>query len=321
MFLILLAVVILATGIGSTPIQALDVIEAVWRGLKAELATASDKIIWQIRLPRVLLALMVGSSLALAGAVFQGIFQNPLADPYLLGVASGAAFGAAFALVFPFNLGPLSLPLSAFIFALLSVFVAGMIARQGQSLPIMSLILAGSVLSSIFTAASSFLMLYDEARTASILAWLMGSFRFASWSKLAILLPFYLLGLISFLLASKALDLLQLGEEEALQLGLQVERFKLLMIILASLLTAAAVSVSGIIGFVGLIVPHAIRLALGPKHGNLLPLAALIGAIFMILADLLARTVIAPAEIPIGVITALIGGPFFLALLRQYQRR
>jgi iron complex transport system permease protein len=191
------------------------------------------------------------------------------------------------------------------------------LARQGSRVPVLSLILAGVVIGSTFTAATSFLMLAARDRAAAVLARLLGSFGLAGWGDIVAVLPFLVLASLAILSSSRALNLLQLGDEQAAQLGLPVERVKLTLIVLATLATAAAVSVSGIIGFVGLLVPHAVRLGVGPDHRTLTPLALVLGALFMVLADLLARTVIAPAEIPIGVVTALAGGPFFLWLLRR----
>jgi iron complex transport system permease protein len=322
--LLLAAVLILATAVGAVRIPPLEVLLAVWHGLTGEVSGSSETIIWQLRLPRVLLAALVGASLALAGVVYQGLFRNPLADPYLLGVASGAGFGATLAIAFsaslPF-LAALGLPLAAFVFALLTVFVVMALARQGSALPLISLILAGVVVGSSLTAATSFVMLSAREQSVAVLAWLLGSFGLASWGKITIILPFILLAALVTQLSSRALNLMQLGEEGAAQLGLSVETFKLALIAVATLATAAGVSVSGVIGFVGLMVPHAVRLAVGPDHRSLVPLAAVWGALFLVLADLLARTLIAPAEIPVGVITALAGGPFFLYLLRRQGSR
>jgi len=316
----LIFVLILATGIGSVSISPTKVIQAVWHGIGNNLSGTYDIIIWQIRLPRALLAGLVGSSLAVSGVAYQGVFRNPLADPYLLGVASGASFGAALAIVIGISnkvVANLGVAVISFIFSLLAVFLVIVFARQGNKIPITNLILAGAVLGSSFSAASSFLMISSKEQTNSILSWLLGSFSLASWSKIFSILPFYIVALLLLVLSSRALNLLQLGEEQAMQLGLSVTKFKYALIIVATLATSAAVSVSGIIGFVGLMVPHAARLALGPNHKGLIISSALMGAIFLILADLLARTIIAPEEIPIGVITALVGGPFFLFLLRR----
>ncbi len=317
---LLVAVMVIASGIGSVSITPPEVLRAVWHGLSGELSGVSDTIIWEIRLPRILLAALVGASLALAGVAFQGLFRNPLADPYLLGVASGAGFGASLVMAFAAAIPLLTivgLPLVTFVFALLTVTLVMILARQGHKVPMVSLILAGVVVGSSFTAATSFILLAAREQAAGVLAWLLGSFALASWAKIASVLPFVLIAGVLIMLSSRALNLIQLGEEQALQLGLPVESFKLGLISVATLATAAAVSVSGIIGFVGLMVPHAVRLAIGPDHRILSPMSAVIGAVFMVLADLFARSIISPAELPIGIITALVGGPFFLYLLRR----
>ena len=317
--LVLLVAITLALGVGTVALGPAEVAKAVWHGLTGQLVSTRDTIIWQIRLPRVLLAALVGGSLALSGAAYQGVFRNPLADPYLLGVASGAGLGATVALVFgsslPWIFG--SVPLMAFVFALLAVGLTLVLARRRGAAPLFSLILAGVVLGSSATALTSLLMLSQRDDAARVLAWLLGSFGLSSWAQLASLLPFTLLAAVVTLASSRGLNVLGLGEESAAGLGLRVEWFRVVLITAATLATAAAVSAAGIIGFVGLIVPHTLRLAFGPDHRTLLPLTLVYGAVFMVLADLAARTVIAPAEIPIGVVTALIGGPFFLWLLRR----
>ncbi len=318
-FLVLLAALTLAAGVGTVTLGPAEVAQSVWRGLTGRLSGTGDTIIWQIRLPRVLLAALVGGSLALSGAAYQGVFRNPLADPYLLGVASGAGLGATVALVFgsslPWFFG--NVPLLSFIFALLAVGLTLFLARRRGASPLVSLILGGVVLGSSATALTSLLMLSQRDDAARVLAWLLGSFGLSSWAQLGSVLPFALLAGVVTLASAQGLNVLGLGEESAAGLGLRVERFRAVLIIAATLSTAAAVSAAGIIGFVGLIVPHTVRLALGPDHRTLLPLTFVYGAVFMVLADLAARTVIAPAEVPIGVVTALIGGPFFLWLLRR----
>ena len=322
--LALLAAMLLATSVGSVAVPPAEIPPALWRGVTGTLSGPADTIIWQLRLPRVLTAALVGAALSLAGVAYQGLFRNPLADPYLLGVASGAGFGATLAIVFGGSvplLARLGVPPVAFVFALLSVLLVYALARQGRGVPLVSLILAGVVVGSSLSALTSFVMLASREQAAGVLAWLLGSFAFSSWSKIASVLPFVLLTAVVVQASARALNLLQLGETQAAQLGLSTETFKLALLGVATLATAAAVSVSGIIGFVGLMVPHAVRLALGPDHRRLVPTAALLGALFLVLADLLARTVIAPGEIPIGVVTALVGGPFFLYLLRRQKGR
>ena len=320
----------MAAGIGSVGIPASDVLAAVGRGLwrsvvgagvgpEAEATRVIDTIVWQIRLPRVALAALVGAALGLAGAGFQGVFRNPLADPYLLGAASGAGFAASLAIVSggAFGLGALGVPLAAFVGAAATVALVVALARRGWSLPIVPLVLAGVVVGSSLAAGTSFVLLAAREQAAGVLTWLLGSLAFASWAHVATLLPPVLIAVAVLVAAARSLDVLQLGERAAAQLGLPVEGLKLTVVAAGTLATAAAVSVAGVIGFVGLLVPHAVRLAFGPDHRRLVPLSAVWGAGFMVLADLVARTVIAPAELPVGVVTALVGAPFFLALLRR----
>lgn len=320
----LAAVLGLAASIGTVPVPLAEVLAATVRGLSGDLGGTHDVIVWSIRLPRVLLAALVGAALALSGVAFQGIFRNPLADPYLLGVASGAGLGAALAIAFGVSvplLAFLGVPLTSFVFALGTVLLVIVIARRGARLPAVDMILAGVVLGASCTAATSFVMLLDRQQAAGVLAWLLGSFALAGWREVAMLAAVAGVAGAILLLSGRALDLLQVGDEQAAQLGLPVEKVKLGLIVVATFVTAAAVSVSGVIGFVGLITPHAARLAFGPGHRTLVPVSAVLGSIFMVLADLLARTVIAPAEVPIGVVTALVGGPLFLWLLRRSRGR
>ena len=282
-----------------------------------------DAIVWEVRLPRVLLAGLVGATLAYSGATYQGIFRNPLAEPYLLGVASGAGLGATIVIISPlaFTFGPLSLlPAAAFAGALIAVALTYLLVRVGPMVPVTTLILAGVAVGSICTAAISYLMLTNDDRALPVLSWLLGGFNTATWERVWLLLPYAAIGGLVLLPFGRMLNVLQLSEEQARQLGVNVEVVKLTLLAVASLATAAAVAVSGIIGFVGLVVPHVTRLLWGPDYRRLLPLSAVLGATFLILADLLARTVAVPNEIPVGIITALVGAPFFLYLLRRQRR-
>jgi iron complex transport system permease protein len=282
-----------------------------------------EEIVWQIRLPRVLLAGLVGATLAFSGAAYQGVLRNPLADPYLIGVAAGAGLGATIVLVspVPYAFGTLSLlPPAAFVGAALAVSISYGLARSGGVAPSVTLILAGVAVSAAATAAMSFLIMANHERAVTVLSWLLGGFNTATWQKVGMVLPYSLVGGAVVLASSRLLNVLQLDEEEAQQLGVPVERVKLLVIVAASLATAAAVSVSGIIGFVGLIVPHTVRLLWGFDYRRLVPLSMAAGAVFLILADLAARSVLSPSEVPVGVVTALCGAPFFLWLLRRHRR-
>ena len=280
-------------------------------------------IILEIRLPRVILAGLVGAALATAGATYQGLFRNPLADPYLIGVAQGASLGAVIGFLLPVtwhNLGANIIPLLAFTGALVSTAAVYALARVGKTLPVTTLILAGVALGALLGSIVSYLIISSGEKMHGIIFWLMGSFSLSQWSEVKIVLPYVAVGTAVIIIFARLLNVMQLDEEQAQQLGVNVERLKLILLAAATLITAASVSFVGTIGFVGIIIPHAVRLIWGADHRFLLPLSVLTGAIFMILADLAARTVLAPTEIPIGVITAICGAPFFLYLLRRRKK-
>ncbi|HLB13231.1 MAG TPA: iron chelate uptake ABC transporter family permease subunit [Dehalococcoidia bacterium] len=282
-----------------------------------------EAVFFQVRLPRVVLAGLVGACLAAAGAAYQGLFRNPLADPYLIGVASGASLGAVLALVLPlaplfYSLG--AVQLMAFAGALVTVAAVYGLARVGGTVPVSTLLLAGVALGAFASAVTSFLMYLHGDKLVSIYSWLLGGFSLGDWSKVMAIIPYAAVGLAFMGLHGRVLNVLQLDEEQAAQLGLPVERLKIGLIAAATLVTAAAVSVSGLIGFAGLIVPHAVRLVWGPDYRFLLPMSILMGAAFLVLADTLARTVLGATEIPVGAVTAFVGAPFFLYLLRQKRR-
>jgi iron complex transport system permease protein len=282
-----------------------------------------DTVIWQLRLPRVLLAGLVGATLAVSGATYQGLFRNPLAEPYLLGVAAGAALGATALAVnqVPVYFNGFSiLPIVAFAGALAAVATAYLVARQMGTLPLTNLILAGVAVASLAGAVTSFLIIRSTPDVKPLLSWLLGGFAASEWKLLLIVLPYILPSFLVMMAYGRILNLFQLQEEEAKHLGVNIERAKLVLIVAASLATAAAVSVSGIIGFVGLIAPHAVRLLWGPDHRFLLPMSMLVGAGFLVIADLVARTALTPTELPVGVVTAFCGAPFFLYLLRRSMR-
>ena len=285
--------------------------------------STTETIILEIRLPRVILSGLVGAALAIAGATYQGLFRNPLADPYLIGVAQGAALGAVIGFLLPFDwrgMGFGIIPLLAFTGALISVAIVYSLARVGKTLPVTTLILAGVALGAFWGSIVSYLIITSGEKMHGILFWLMGSFSLSEWSEVKVVLPYMVVGVAVILLYSRSLNVMQLDEEQAQQLGINVEKVKLILLAAATLITAAAVSFVGTIGFVGIIIPHAVRLIWGPDYRFLLPLSVLSGAILLILADLVARTALAPTEIPIGVITAVCGAPFFLYLLRRKKR-
>jgi len=278
------------------------------------------RIVREIRLPRVVLAALVGASLSLAGAAFQGLLRNPLADPYIVGTSSGAACGAAIAIVLglssSFDVAWPARPLFAFVGALATMYFVFALSRVDGRLPVDTFLLAGVVVGSFLWAFVSFLMAASHGKMQEIVFWLMGDLSMASWPMIRMMAPYFVIGAVALLLLSHRLNLLSIGEESAAALGVEVERTKLIIVVFASLLTAAAVSVSGLIGFVGLMVPHLTRSIWGPDHRVLLPACALGGAAFLVLADTAAR-LMSPAEIPVGVLTALFGGPFFFVILRR----
>ncbi len=323
---LLLGVVVLVTSaIGSTDIPLSTLCQVLLAKLplidvKPTWAISVETIFFDIRLPRLLLAGLVGAALAVAGVTYQGLFRNPLADPYLIGVAQGAALGAVVGFLLPTSWQAASVPLLAFAGALLAVMVVYSIARVGKTLPMTTLILAGVALGAFLAAITSYLMIASGEKLHGIIFWLLGTFSLTSWWQVTMVIPYVLVGTIIIWLHARPLNVMQLDEEQAQQLGMNVEQIKLILLVAATLITAAAVCFCGIIGFVGIIIPHAVRLIWGPDHRFLLPLSTLAGASFLILADTAARTLLAPTEIPVGVITAFLGAPFFLYLLRQKKR-
>ncbi len=328
LFVLLVVMVAFATTIGSVKIPFLTTSGILLSKLPlVEINPGGNEawetIILNIRLPRVILAGLVGAALATAGATYQGLFRNPLADPYLIGVAQGAALGAVTGFLLPaagWGLGAGIIPVLAFTGAVVSTAVVYNLARVGRALPVTTLILAGVALGALLGSIVSYLIISSGEKMYGIIFWLMGSFSLTQWSEVRIVLPYIVVGTIVILLFARPLNIMQLDEEQAQQLGVNVERLKIVLLAAATLITAAAVSFVGTIGFVGIIIPHAVRLLWGADHRFLLPLSVLSGAIFMILADLIARTILAPTEIPIGVITAISGAPFFLYLLRRKRK-
>lgn len=274
-----------------------------------------ETVILNIRLPRVLLAMLVGAALSTAGASFQGLFKNPLVEPYTLGLSTGAGFGAALALAFlP---GKLSVSLVAFTFGLLAAFLAYSLARQKGETPVVSLVLAGVIVSALFSALISLVQyIVDPLKVQGIVFWLMGGLNLATWKDIQTAGPFIMFSILLLILLGWRLNILSLGDAEAKSLGLDVEKNKGLIVVLATLAASCAVAVSGVIGWIGLMVPHIVRMLVGPDHTQLLPLSALAGAAFLLLADDMARTIFT-YEIPVGVITTLLGAPFFAYLLKK----
>ncbi len=287
---------------------------------------SEEVILFQLRLPRVLAAALVGASLSSAGVLFQGLLRNPLADPYILGTSGGAGLGAAAGAILVTHFGVLGfgpVPACAFAGALVATFAVYALARVGAGTPPTTLVLAGVIVSSILVYLLALVLLLNDRLQINLpylYAWLLGGVAISGWRQLLVIAPVIGLGLILAQRLTPRLNVLALGEELAQTLGLPLERTKAAIIAVAALLTAAAVSISGLVGFVGLVVPHAARLILGGDHRLLLPVAALGGGTFLCAADLAARVILAPTEVPLGIVTALAGGPFFLYLLRRARR-
>jgi iron complex transport system permease protein len=281
-------------------------------------------ILWQIRMPRVVLGAMVGGMLAMAGAAYQGVFRNPLADPYLLGVAAGAGLGATLAIAY----GPDSsswtidaLPIFAFVGACVGVSLAWLVGRtSGPARDVASLVLAGVAVAAFLTAAQTYVQQREIDEIREVYGWLLGRLSTSGWDEVVLILPYVVLATVGILLHRRLLDVLSVGDDEAGALGVNTARVRLIVVAAATLGTAAAVAVSGLIGFVGIIVPHVIRLVVGTSYRIVLPLSSLFGATVLVLADIVARTVASPAELPIGVITAFVGAPFFALVLHTTRR-
>lgn len=289
-------------------------------GIDSGLSATQQAILWEIRLPRVVLGAMVGATLAVAGTAYQGAFHNPLADPYLLGVSSGAGLGATLGIVAGGSIGPLGIPPMAFLGGVLGVaatYALGSSVGGGRGAVV--IVLAGVAVGAFFNAIQNFVQQrYDDSLLA-VYAWLLGRLSTDGWSDVLIALPYVVVSCGTILLHRRALDVMAVGDVEASSLGIDPARVRLVLVLAATLGTAAVVSVSGLIGFVGIVVPHAVRLLAGAAHHTLLPLALLYGAAFLVLADVAGRSVLAPSELPIGVVTAVVGAPFFLVVLRHHR--
>jgi iron complex transport system permease protein len=316
---------IVSTGMGFLKIPAASVVKIVLNrftgdpGLIAGMNEIFPVVVMDVRLPRILTAAIVGGGLAVCGVVFQGILLNPLADPYTLGVSAGAAFGASLAILLNVGaFGIYSVPLFAFIGAAATLGAVIYLSSAGGGLSSSNLILSGIIVAAILSAGISFLKYLADEQVAVIIFWLMGSFASKVWADVALSLGCVTVGLAVFIYHARELNLMSLGSQMASSLGVDTRRVTLVLLVTASLVSAVCVSVSGIIGFVGLLVPHTMRLLAGPDNRRLIPVSLLAGAVLLLAADTLTRAVL-PAEIPIGVLTALIGGPFFCYVFRRHQ--
>jgi iron complex transport system permease protein len=324
---LLVVAVVLSAGIGAVHVGPMQIVAILFdkAGLEPR-ATFTDQqaaVVWAIRLPRVALAVLVGASLAVSGAALQGVFRNPLADPGLIGVSSGAALGAVSAVIAgiaPFGL--MTTPVAAFAGGVLMAMAVYALARHDGRTEVVTLLLTGIAVNAMAGAVIGFfIFVADDQQLRTIVVWTLGSVGGATWRSVLATLPFVTLGLVLLPRWGKSLNLFVLGEREARHLGVDTERTRLALIAVTAMTTGAAVAMAGIIGFVGLVVPHLIRLIAGPDHRTLLPASALAGASLLLLSDLVARTVATPAELPIGIVTALAGGPFFLFLLIRTRAR
>ncbi len=326
----LLFCLLTAAAVGAVSIHPLDIAKmtlnkVAFTNFDTTWQTTDETILFQIRLPRLIAAALVGAALAAAGVLFQGLLRNPMADPYIIGTSAGAALGATIAMMLSINVAFLSFGLksiAAFFGALGAVFLVYNLARVGSKTPIVSMLLAGFAVSAMLTAVMFFMVNLTDNRELinDVYSFLLGNISITGWTKIAVIAPLIIGGIVLAQFFAFRLNAFSLGEEGAAYLGINVEREKIMVLSLGSLLTAAAVSISGLVGFVGLVVPHAVRLVLGPDHRLLLPAAALSGGAFIVLADLLARTLFAPREIHLGILTALVGAPFFIYLLRRTRR-
>ncbi len=328
LLVLLFAMIVVAISIGSTKIPLATTfnimlskipfvsIVPTWEG-------PIETAILNIRMPRAILAGITGAALAVAGATYQGLFRNPLADPYLIGVSQGAALGAVIGFLIPMGgsgWGLNIVPVFAFLGGLSAVFLVYSFGKVGKTLPMTTLILAGVALGAFLSAVTSYLLITSGESLHGISSWLMGGFSSPKWNQVWVTLPFSTVGALFICLYGRPLNVMQFDEEQAQQLGINVEKTKRVLLVAATLITAAAVSFGGIIGFVGIIIPHAVRLIWGPDFRFLLPLSMVCGSIFLVIADLLARIVLSPMEIPLGIVTAFFGAPFFLYLLRRRKK-
>ena len=324
--LVLIGAMLLATAVGPVSIGVTDVVGTIlshvsFLDIHSTASPVDQAIVWQLRLPRVVLAALVGSMLAAGGTSYQGVLRNSLADPFLLGIAAGAGLGATVAIVSGHG-GGVVLPAAAFVGAVLAVGLTYLVAAAGGG-PASgyAILLAGVAIAAMLTAVQTYLQQRNTEEIRQIYNWILGSFTVASWSDVRLVLPYVIVSAAVLLAHRRILDVLRVGGDEANSLGVHPERSRLIIVAAATLGTAAAVSVSGLIGFVGIIVPHAVRLATSASYRVVLPVSMVCGAAFLVLADLVARTVQSPSELPVGVVTAVAGAPFFLLVLRSRRTR
>ncbi|NLJ49647.1 MAG: iron ABC transporter permease [Candidatus Atribacteria bacterium] len=316
-FIILVLSMIFSLGIGGGRFQISDLLSFL---RPASLLPSERTILFEIRMPRLILSVLVGAALSLSGAVLQGLFQNPLVDPYVLGISSGGAVGAIVAILSGISLGFITLPLFSFLFALATTFLVLRLGQIGHKMPLQIMLLAGVAIGFFFSALISLGMFLAGENLHQMVFWIMGGFWNSSWNKVYTFLPLFLIGLPVIFSFSRELNTFLLGEKVAESMGVDVEKTKKILLFTTSLLVAASVSVSGVIGFVGLVVPHVIRIIIGEDHRQLLPASLFLGSSVLLWADIFSRTLLHPVELPVGVLTSLMGAPFFIYLLRRKKK-
>ena len=329
LIVLLLVIIIIALHLGTIKVPVLGGLQSIWQGLGIPVTVTNplepeqEAVLWYIRMPRILIGLMVGASLALAGAVMQGIFSNPLADPGIMGVSAGASLGAVIAISLGLtSMGMFYMPMFAFVGAFMAVSITILLTMRGGRVETATLLLAGVAISMLLGAfTSGILTLMNEYRLREFLFWMVGGLDFRRWEHVFLAIGPFLIGTTILITLGRQLNVLVLGDTEAKALGVPVMLYRLIFLFLASFITATAVCVSGAIGFVGLIIPHIVRILVGPDHRVLLPVSALAGALFLIFCDTLGRVLAAPSEIRVGIMTALLGAPYFLYLLRRVRQK
>jgi len=332
LLIILVVLIILSSATGAANLSiktTLKTLASAFPGIRnliivSDVSPQDFKVIFDIRLPRIFMAIIVGIALSGSGVIFQGIFRNPMADPYIIGVSAGAAFGATIGLIFAGAVRFASFSITsifAFIGAIGVTFLVYNISKIKGKISVLTLLLSGVALSSLLSSIISFIMIYRTHDLAKVYFWIMGGLSNSSWANFLVIMPIIIVILIASSFFMRDLNVMSLGDERANQLGVQTNKIKQVLLILASIMTAAAVSVSGIIGFIGLITPHIMRIIVGPDHKVLYPSSAIAGGIVLLLSDTLARVLLSPREIPVGIITSIIGVPFFIYLLIKTKRQ
>lgn len=329
---LLFIAMIVAVSVGSADLSVMDSLRMVLNKIPfisgmvdtSDIGTTYETIIWKVRMPRILLSALAGGALAVVGAAFQGVFKNSLADPHILGVSSGAALGATLAMmtgIYINFLGLGTIGVFAFAGALVTVFLVYRVSKINGEISTTSMLLTGTAISTMLSAVISLLMTFNNDKIVKVYMWTMGSFSSATWEKVSFLSFFVCIGTAILIGFARKLNVLMMGEEDAKCLGINTEKTRRVIIVVASLLVAATVSVSGVIGFVGLIVPHCVRMISGSDNRRLMPYAFFVGAIFLTVCDTMARTIAAPTEIPVGIITSIFGAPYFIVLVLTRKRR